>query len=244
MNTPTTLNNLYDIRGTDIYSDYLLNYASLIHYFQNNFACICANAELAAYDIHPQNKSWVISDFYMEFSVFRPRWRQTVNVQSWVQPIHGIRTTNHCIISHEKQIVAKGIGLWLVINELTRRPVFLDDVAQKFPIYDHNCLPQFSFSPIPITHNESTIPYTFKVEYADIDFNHHFNSVHYFVKALESIKEELLLGRLLRSVEMKFLKEAHLGDTIEVHFKKENHLYYHSLFHRQEEVFRMRTCWE
>ena len=61
-----------------------------------------------------------------------------------------------------------------------------------------------------------------EVKYSQIDINHHINNTRYLEWVLNEIPFAYLQSHLVREMEVNFLTEGHIGDTVRVGIEQKN----------------------
>ncbi len=233
----------YEIRGLQIDNDYRLLPEALFPLYLNTFACECDDKGLAAYDLQPYNKTWVVSDFYGEFSADMPTWRSAVEVSTFNSKITDLRLFKEFEIKCAGKLLAKGISAWFVMNIETHRPEPILDLKDKFLLDNADIIPVSSLKLRNFPTIEET-PLNYKIRLRDTDFNHHFNSIRYMQLALSELDDDFIGTKKLRSLHLKFLKEAFWKDFLAVGHSRDKDTIFHVLKHNSEDICRIKTTWE
>ena len=143
---------IYQVRGFEIGQDYRLKPYLLPSYFQNTMGCHFADAGLAAYDLQKEGRTWVLSDMKIDFLDQMPHWREEVLVETWNSKLKGFRVYREFTISStdKNKLIARGTSVWLPIDESTRRPVKIDEYADRLPIHSEEHFPNFKSEKVEI----------------------------------------------------------------------------------------------
>jgi acyl-CoA thioesterase FadM len=260
---------IYQVRGFEIGQDYRLKPYLLPSYFQNTMGCHFADAKLAAYDLQKDGRTWVLSDMKIEFLDQMPYWREEVLVETWNSKLKGFRVYREFTISStsdDKKLIARGTSVWLPIDETTKRPVKIDEYADRLPLHPEENFPNYKSDKLVIPDDlafpkadPSGLPQDYssdqrtwslqqRVRSYDIDFNGHVSNIRYIGAAIESIPYELRKTLTPRGFEIKYIKEALYKDLGEAlcfaidGTKKMGHLV--RIAETGEELCQMVSYWE
>lgn len=243
-----SFSKIYEIRGHEIDSNYLLRPSALFPLFLNTFACECDDKNLAAYDLQSENKTWVLSDFFAEFSTEMPRWRSEIHIQTYNSKITDLRLFKDFEVRQNDRLAARGTSAWFIMQENNRRPVPLSEIKAAFPkdegkFYYPKDLKMKAFP------KQLSVSGKYRVRLADTDFNRHLNSVRYMNLALDSMPDTFLRNNQLKKLHIKFLKEVFWQETLTLSHNISETEAHHLIEHQKPEsepeaVCRMRTEWE
>ena len=237
----------FRIKGPDIQPNYLLKPVALAQFFLEAFAYQCADLGLAAYDLQESHRSWVMTDFRIDFLTALPRWRELVDIKLWVREIKGLRLFVDFRAFYQEKEIAQGSSGWLIINELNRKPCRMDDIAQKFTVDEEEVFTSFRFTKMKPKDGIKKVN-TSIVRASDLDFNQHMNSMRYLDLALESIPTKCIEGKRLESIQAKFLKEAYLGESIDIQLLMDDETNHHSISKdidgRSQAICTMISVWQ
>ena len=154
---------------------YRLKPISSIMYLQDAFARMCATKHLAAYDLFPKNLYWVIAELNMEFTAQLPFWSQEVKVEIWISELTALKIYTDFRLYLGNTLLAKGNGLWFILDQITHRLVKTDIVAASFETHKELVLGEHKrFSMEKPLDTFSSIEHTMNL--SDIDFNGHVNN--------------------------------------------------------------------
>ncbi len=236
----------YEIIGQQIDGDYKLIPENLFPLFLNTFACECDDKRLAAYDLQKNDKTWVLSDFYAEFSKEMPRWRSSVEITTFNSKVTDLRLFKDFEIKQKGNLLAKGTSSWFVMHSKTHHPVKLDEIKNKFPLEPDNIVALNSLKMRNFPEIKNTIM-QYSVKLRDTDFNHHLNSVRYMQIALNEIDDDFFNTKKLSLLHIKFLKEAFWKDLLSIGHIIEGKKIFHTIKKHSptgiEDICRIKTEW-
>ena len=205
---------VYRVRGTEIAPDYTMRRNFAACYFQEAFAELCASKKLAAYDLQRNGRTWLIMDINIEFlSPEMPFWRDEVAVEAWAYKTTPLYLIMNFQMSSNGRPVAKASYASIVVDEATRKPQRISELAGSFDLIDEPVFDVEDFGKIQPFGDP--VGRCFKeVSSAEVDFNNHLTNMQYPPSAFEAIPLDYRMGRNLRAYRVKFIKEALLGDII------------------------------
>jgi len=160
-----------------------------------------------------QGIAWVLS----QLRLVMERWPlagETLVIETWPHAASGTRIERRFrILSHDGTLRGEASTLWLVMDLERRRPVRLPaSVTSTFESLVSPDRPM-RLDPIPaIEHPE--IEQRLTVGYGDLDMVHHANNAAFVEWMVECVAGSLWSTHDLDEVEVHYLAECRLGDTI------------------------------
>jgi len=139
---------------------------------------------------------------------------EELEITTWPSGLHPLMVTREFTVSGSAGEVARASTAWLVLDLATRRPVRPGEVldAALRPHLD----PVAAIPPrLPAPGPDATSR-RFEVRYADIDLNRHVTNTSYLGWALESVSEASWVAERACAVEVHYLAEGRLGDSVVV----------------------------
>jgi acyl-ACP thioesterase len=209
-------NQTYTIRGHEIDADYRLTAEGLVALFLNTFARLCAEHNLTAYELQPQQRSWVLTNLQMNLAApTRPFWNSQVHFALTVAYCRGLRTDISFTARDENQLLASGASRWTIIDTVRRRPVIYPDLAQRFAWQAQDDSRPIGFATLSDL-TQSAGAERFIVAPHDLDFNQHLATTRYLQWTLGIARKNLPIDHSLRSLQAKFMHEVKLGQEVEI----------------------------
>jgi acyl-ACP thioesterase len=235
----------YVVRVHEMGADYRLRPYHICSYYQDAIARHYADLGLAAYDLQRENRTWMLSAMRVDYTGAMPAWRTEVTVELWTRAIRRVRLySDFRVTSESGERVALGTGCWLIVDQGTRRPVPLDRVASKIDVHQDAVYVNHRFRRIDLPEGEATSLAQVILQH-DTDFNHHLNNLRYLVLSLEALPPEYQQKHALQTLEIGFLDEAFLGDTITSTAVRHDHTAWHRLTRGKDgmDICRMKSVW-
>lgn len=170
-------------------------------------------------DLHKKNLSWVVSRFSMELDVI-PTVGDNLSIETWVKDVGNVFTTRNFRLSNgaADNVVGYSVLSWAILDLDTRRSVPLSIVPEltKFIVDEEIPLE----SPRIIPDIEGNVANNFEVKYSDIDLNVHTNVLKYLQGICDCFSLDFYSKRILKRVEINFLKELKYGDKGTVYYEE------------------------
>lgn len=162
-------------------------------------------------DLLRDNLTWVLHRLHIEMDAF-PRWRETITIKTWPSGVDGVRAHRDFLIyGADENIIGRSISYWLILDIQTRRPnrIPREIIARVPPNREHVLRDvEGSFSETV----QADTRKNFIVRESDLDLNRHLNNVRYVEWALACLPENSRPD----NIDIKFMAEAVLGDTVTV----------------------------
>ena len=224
---------------------YRLKPISAIMYLQDAFARMCATKHLAAYDLFPKNLYWVIAELNMEFTSQLPFWSQEVKVDIWISELTALKIYTDFRLYLGNTLLAKGNGLWFILDQITHRLVKTDIVAASFETHKELVSGEHKrFSMEKPLDTFSSIEHTMNL--SDIDFNGHVNNKSYITVADASMPLDFKKNHTLAKLYISFKQESFMGDTLScsTYRTQSPDTYVHKLTRGNDTVCDIQSCWK
>ena len=198
--------NTYSVRGSELAPDYRLRNFYVCSYFQECFAEFMTSKNMAGYDMQRVGLTWLMSDISAEIC-------DTVKVEVWTREINPIFVVVNFALKDCEKIFAKGSTRALLADSKTHKPQRFGKYAEKFEACECGDELENPFKKFEIEGDKigETLQ---EVRVPDLDFNLHLNNVRYLPRMFESMPAEITANGVLKSFQIKFAREALLGDKI------------------------------
>jgi len=165
-------------------------------------------------DMQRHDQAWVLSRMRVEI-LEMPKWKDVVNIKTWIVSLENSRSVRALeMYSGDRKIVGCET-FWAVFNTTKRRPEALalpHEHFEKFPT---------RFATMSRTSKVDLYALAVKladhnVMLSDLDIVNHANNVKYLEWCLDQCDAELLLRSQIKSLDMNFMKELVLNDSVEL----------------------------
>ena len=169
-------------------------------------------------DLHEKNCSWVVSRFLMEMESI-PTVGDNLTVETWVKDVGNVFTTRNFRISNGAlKVIGYSVLSWAIIDLETRKPIPLENLSdlKRFIVDEEIPLT----APTKVPNIEGNIANKFQVRYSDIDLNVHTNVLKYLQGISDCFSLEFYSKRVLKRVEINFLKELEYGDKGAIYYEE------------------------
>lgn len=169
-------------------------------------------------DLHKKNCSWVVSRFAMELDAI-PTVGDNLSIETWVKDVGNVFTTRNFRLSNRSDKVVGYAALsWAILDLDTRQSIPLFNVPELNQFIVDEPIPMNSPSRVPDINGE--VANTFEVKYSDLDLNVHTNVLKYLQCICDVFSLDFYRERILKRVEINFLKELNYGDKGNVFFEE------------------------
>lgn len=205
----------WEINFTQCAPNGYLKYTDLCNILQLTAAAHSEVGGISFTDMQEYNQAWVLSRMRVEISKL-PKWGDTVTVKTWINSLENSRSVRALEMYINGEKIVGSETFWAVFNTEKRRPEALALPYEHFELYPDKKPTIERFSKINFT-NEKEIVFEKTVFLSDLDIVNHVNNVKYLEWCLDVIDEKLLLKQRVTSIEMNFLKELSLKDTVLIH---------------------------
>ncbi len=175
-------------------------------------------------DMFKHNMTWVLSRFHVKIEKI-PTWGDELIIKTWPSGTKGLFAFREFFLfDKNKNPIGEATSAWIILNVETRRPlrtdvVFKDDTYIYKKQTRKGMLDKLKLQELPENRTTSETLFTrdFRVRYTDLDLNQHVTSVSYIEWALDTLPIDIRTNYHLKELEINFLAEAHIEDTVETH---------------------------
>ncbi len=170
-----------------------------------------------------ENRSWVLSRMAIEVDR-RPAQYADFSINTWVNENNRlVSTRNFEAFDGEGRVFCRSVSQWCLIDFVKRVPVNLTEIEEAYAPHVCDapvpCDPPRKLRPVELS---ETVVH--KVVYSDIDFNRHVNTMRYIVMMLDMLPIELLAENRPLRLDIHFIHECCLGQTLTVGYRQEENL--------------------
>lgn len=204
----------WEINFLQCYPNGYLKYTDLFNIFQLTAGVHADLGGISFSDMQVHHQAWVLSRMRVEVKRL-PKWREVVKVKTWINSLENSRSIR-CLelyIGEEKIVGCE--TFWVVFNTETRRPENLALPYEHFEKYPDDKATEVQFCKIETNIDKTSITER-TIFLSDLDIVNHANSVKYVEWCLDYVDPELLLNEKLKSIEMNYLKEVSIGETVSI----------------------------
>ena len=165
--------------------------------------------------LNADNHSWVLSRMAVEFDVLPPQYTD-YTIATWISDYGRVLSTrNFTLTDAAGRQFGRAVTQWAMIDLGTRAAVDLSWVGREHAdaVID---VPPPAEKPRKIREVHPTASCGHRVVYSDIDFNRHVNTMRYIEMMLDLVPIEILTQEAPVRLDIHFLRETRLGQTLEV----------------------------
>ena len=174
--------------------------------------------------INQENHTWVLSRFAVECSHL-PALGDTLEVSTWISGYNRLLSTRlFSIASPSSVVLGEAISQWCMMDMSTRRAIDLTTLHQSYARHVHPTRGVSIATPRKLPAPEAFVSRACCVEYSDVDFNGHLNSLRYIELMLNMLPLELLRAQRPLRMELNFLHECYLGEELRIDYQQSGEL--------------------
>ena len=161
-----------------------------------------------------RNQIWVLAKLQMEIH-HPPRWGEQISIETWHKGTDRFYALRDFIIwSAHGEKAASATTAWMVLDKDSYRPQKVE--RMDFPSMPGRDEMQTSLRKVQELEG-GTDRARFDVHFSDIDVNRHVTAARYLQWILDSYSMEHHAKLRVQGVEISFVAEAVMGDTVAVH---------------------------
>ena len=188
------------------------------------------NGRRTANDMAEKNRGFILCKFNM--NVNRPLHAyDELTVESWISKERGVVSERLYKVFCENELIAEGASTWAIIEDGCKilRVSEYEDLSVRD---DDTCtveVPRHLRIPCP---EKLEFVGEKTVLYSDIDLNGHINNTNYpdmlasFIPEMRYERFSHDKGRYISNINISFVSDAPLGDTVKIYSYKEDGVYY------------------
>lgn len=198
------------LTANDIDPNYRLSTESVMSLFQDAVAAYLTTKHLAAFDLQPEGKTWVIAEYSLEICTDMPIWREEVETVICPTEISTVKAYfDFEIRSHDGQTVVSGSSCWSIVDYETGHtfplPELIDVKGESEVRHKRNKFPE-------VGDEAEGFPYLTNI--SDIDFNKHVNNISYLRIAMSFMPVEYAMTHSVKCLAVKFLRQSFVHEKL------------------------------
>lgn len=245
--TPRIWKENHAVRSYEVDPQGRLSMISVCNYLQNAASRHAHELGVALEHLLPGRHTWVLSRLKLKMESW-PQWRDNIQIYTWpsgVQRLFALRDFR--LTQGEDTAFCSAISGWLVIDAETRKPMRVKPFVDKISnVTFDRALPDKLNKLSPLDRHEYA--QGLRVRRRDLDVNRHVNNVSYVEWLIESIPEEVASAGVMTGLEINFMQEAFLGETVISRCRpmnKNRTEFFHDVIREKDgrELVRARTFW-
>ena len=181
------------------------------------------NSGMSDRDFEDVGAVWVLARMKIEYLSYPGRYDPPVTIRTWHKGLEGLYfLRDYQMLGSDGTPLINATSSWVFMDPVNRRLIRSENFTGKVSA-DSDC----ALSAIDTPASKVTIPSNAELQgegshlvtYSDLDYNGHVNNAKYPVWALDLLPYELSMESTLKSLEINFSREAHLGEKVEIrHF--------------------------
>ncbi len=203
----------WEIDFTQCTPNGFLKYTDLCNLLQLTAGYHAEMGGISFTDMQEFNQAWVLSRMRVEISKM-PKWKDVVSVKTWIVSLENSRSVRALEMYLNDEKIVGCETFWAVFNTKLRRPEALALPHGHFEKFGEKFSTEERVRKITLPVSENTVER--KVVLSDLDIVNHVNNVKYLEWCLDTIDPDLILKQKLKSLDMNFMKELMLGETVKI----------------------------
>lgn len=214
----------FKIRASEIDTNQKANLPALCNLLQEVAGNHARELQFDITDLQENKLTWVLRRLQVSLNRL-PNWREIITIKTWPSGGDGLRAhRDFLILDAEKNIIGKSLSYWLILNIESRRPM-------RIPKEILNSVPENSDHVLPVTKEnfkkvkQPDSSHSFEVRKTDLDLNNHVNNVRYIEWAQACLSD----NAQAQNIDIVFLGESTLEDTVVAEMKSHNSAYYYQI---------------
>ena len=208
--------SVYPITAAQMSADYRLTVDGLLAFHENTVARYLTTLHLAAFDLQKIDKTWIISEINLMLPGPAPIWTEDIRVTVWISELTPLRVwfefTAHEM--HTGRQVASGNSCWSLISMSSRTLISCEGLTPPTEREDELAAGPHRRRSVLKPSGEAVCSLRHGINRIDLDFNGHTNNRRYISMALICFDEGFLSTHRPDALNIRFLHESRLGDTI------------------------------
>jgi len=213
-NFTSVYSHQWEINFTQCAPNAYLKYVDLCNLLQLTAAEHSIVGGLSFNDMQAFHQAWVLSRIRVEISAL-PKWQDKVIVKTWIEDLHGARSVRNIEMYLDGKKIVGATTYWAVFNTQLRKAEALALPHDHFEIFPDWHATEKGFSKIDLSREtEQTKEHT--VVLSDLDIVNHVNNVKYLEWCLDTLEPKAILKQQIKALEMNFMRELNLQDTIAI----------------------------
>lgn len=193
-------------------------------------------------ELNRENYTWVLIRMAVEI-IRMPTMYERISIKTWIESIRAATTTrNFAVYDEQNQIIAYSGTNWAMIDLTNRKPIDLGKLPTLTHYISGNPIPISIVSKLPSV--TSPLFTTRNVQYSDIDFNKHVNSMKYLQWILNEYSIDWYSHHAIKRFDINFLHEATYGDQINIHLQRNGLLDLYEMKRQDDSLCKIQIQWE
>ena len=167
---------------------------------------------------------WVVAKQHIEIKRM-PKYDETITISTWPsKTMHVLFPRSYEVKDKDGNVIIEGASIWALIDIKTRKMInpnehgiVVEDLSNGRPFN----IPLSNRIPFDLTQNGEIL-----AQFSFCDLNGHINNTSYLDIAENMIPIEFLKEHELKLIDIKYVHEIKLGESLPIQYGFENHSYY------------------
>lgn len=190
-----------------------ISLANVLYYFQEAANHHATSLDWGMEYLESIQKFWVLSRLKLKVDKY-PVHKDNITIETWSRGAEGFFAYRDYRVLLNGETCIDAVTSWLILDKNTHRPIKMDLIGKEIPGISENHL---SFPDYKLSAIQAISPvFEQQVSYSDIDINLHVNNGKYVEIILDSLAPKLMGNSEIAELDIQYLYESQLGDTIQV----------------------------
>ncbi len=237
----------FKITANNVDTEYELNLHSIAEFLQEASINHADKAGFGYEDMQKMGLFWILTRVKIVIHKL-PKWRDTINVETWVVNRERFFTRRDFEITNKTgEVLISATSGWMLIDTENKRPQHVEICPVNMEMYPERLSVKQTLDKIEEI-SELSYSHAYTVKYSDLDFINHLNNTKYYNIILDTYYIKFRKEHVLKSFEINYLAEGLYHDKLYVHTEiiSEGNEYKHQIYREKDKkiICRAVAQWE
>ncbi len=205
----------FKVTANHVDTEYELNMQSIAEFLQEASINHADKAGFGYEDMQKVGLFWILTRVKVVVHKI-PKWRDTINVETWVVNKERFFTRRDFEITNDAgDILISATSGWMLIDTQNKRPQPVEACPLEIEMYPERLAVNHTLDKIP-EGLELSYSHSYTVQYSDLDFINHLNNTKYYNIVLDTYYIKFRKEHILKSFEINYLAEGLYHDKLSV----------------------------
>ena len=218
--------SVYPVTCAEMDAQYWLTVDGVMTFHEDAVAKYLTTLNLAAFDLQKDGSTWIITEINMDLTETPALWAQEVEVTVWPSEVSALRVWFEFearVVAdtlqphgHGSRIIARGNSCWSTISFEERKLLPCGGLIPAEEVVAELAAGPHRKRGIAPHGGQPAATFGHTINLMDLDMNGHTNNRRYVAMALSCFGQEFQTSHRPDTLNIRFLKESRLGDTLTV----------------------------
>jgi acyl-ACP thioesterase len=219
-----------------------LRHTELCHLLQLTSAAHSDKGGISFSDMQEFDQAWVLSKMRLEIDRM-PMYNDTIVIKTWIVSLVSSRSVRALEVFLDGKKIIGCEAAWAVFNTVKRRPEMLALPDEHFEKFTTTFATSSRVKKIALPDENQPSVKSRDVMYSDLDIVNHVNNIKYLEWCLDVTAAKRLLNTHISALDMNFMKELMLGDSIEITAQDLKHESVYAILKDSKPCFALQVTW-